>query len=338
MKKILVTGGAGYIGSHTVVELVKYGFEPIIIDDFRNSEKFVLSRLEKIAGKEIRCYDLDCSQSQNLDFVFQENEIDGIIHFAAYKAVGESVEDPLKYYQNNVGSLVTLLNKAEEYKVHNLVFSSSCTVYGEPESGVVDENSPVSTPMSPYGHTKIICEEILQNTFHSPNSNLSSVILRYFNPIGAHESGLIGELPLGVPNNLVPFITQSAIGKRGPITVFGNDYDTKDGTCVRDYIHVSDLAKAHVEALCFLEKEDRLIEYFNVGTGNGVTVSEIIESFENVNSVKLDWKFGNRRPGDVEKVYADTTKVKKSLNWSCLYSVDEALKHAWVWEQNLVKK
>lgn len=338
MKNILVTGGAGFIGSHTVVEIVKAGYNPIIIDDFRNSERFVLDRLKTITGMDLKVYDLDCGVEENLEKVFSENTIDGIIHFAAYKAVGESVEKPLEYYKNNVGSLVALLKVCERKNINNLVFSSSCTVYGEPDSGIVSEDLEISKPMSPYGHTKIICEEILQNTFKSPNSNLSAVILRYFNPIGAHESGLIGELPIGNPNNLVPFITQSAIGKRGPLKVFGSDYSTNDGTCIRDYIHVSDLAVAHVKSLEMLFAGDRQLEILNVGTGDGVSVLEIIQKFEKTNNIKLNWEFADRRPGDVEKVYADASKVKKSLNWSCQYSVEDALLHAWNWEKNLQEK
>ena len=338
MKNILVTGGAGFIGSHTVVEIVKAGFNPIIIDDFRNSEKFVIDRLEKITGRTLKVYDSDCGKEQNLKQIFDENEVDGVIHFAAYKAVGESVENPLSYYENNVASLVTLLKVCAEYNVNNLVFSSSCTVYGEPENGIVSEEMEISKPVSPYGHTKIICEDIIQNTFKAPTSNLSAMILRYFNPIGAHESGLIGELPLGHPNNLVPFITQSAIGKRGPLKVFGKDYNTNDGTCIRDYIHVSDLASAHVKALEVLFNNDRQIKVLNIGTGNGVSVLEIIQKFQDTNDVKLDWEFAERRSGDVEKVFADASKVKKSLNWSCNYSVEDALKHAWNWEKQLQEK
>jgi len=337
MKKILVNGGAGYIGSHTVVELVKAGFQPIILDDFRNSQKFIINRIEEITGEKIRVYSLDCSAKENLLKIFEENKIEGIIHFAAYKAVGESVDEPLKYYENNVGSLVTLLQIAQEKNISKLVFSSSCTVYGEPKSGIVSEEMPIAQPTSPYGHTKIICEDIIQNTFKSPKSSLSSVILRYFNPVGAHESGLIGELPIGVPNNLVPFITQSAIGERGPLSVYGKDYDTPDGTCIRDYIHVCDLAKAHVKALYLLFDSEKICETINVGTGNGVSVLEIIQKFEEANGLKLDWNFAERRAGDVEKVYADATKVKKSLNWSCEYTIEDALKHSWNWQLQLQK-
>ena len=336
MRQILVTGGAGYIGSHTIVELVKSGFEPIIIDDFRNSERFVLDRLNKLTQSNIKCYDLDCNNSQNLDQVFSENRIDGVIHFAAYKAVGESVEKPILYYENNVGSLLKLIQAMEKHQVNNLVFSSSCTVYGEPDSGVVSESSPISQPMSPYGHTKLICEDILKNIIALGESSLKVILLRYFNPIGAHESALIGELPLGKPNNLVPFITQSAVGKRGQLQVFGKDYDTPDGTCIRDFIHVSDLANAHVKSLDqLLEKRDLRFEVYNVGTGNGVSVLELIQKFEEVNNIKLNWEFTERRLGDVEKIYADDSKIKNSLNWSCKFSIEDALKHAWNWEKSL---
>jgi UDP-glucose 4-epimerase len=336
MKKILVTGGAGYIGSHTVVELLNAGYQPIIIDDFRNSEPFILERIEKITNKEVICYDLDCNNKENLIKVFSEHSIEGVIHFAAYKAVGESVEKPLEYYENNVGSLVSILKIMNQFQCKNLVFSSSCTVYGEPESGIVNEDSPVVKAKSPYGQTKVICEDIIKDTIAS-SSNLSSVILRYFNPIGAHESGLIGELPIGHPNNLVPFITQSAIGKRGPLTIFGNDYNTIDGTCVRDYIHVVDLAIAHIKALDLLFESSKELEILNVGTGNGNSVLELVEKFEKINEIKVNWEYGNRRDGDVEKVFADATKVKKSLNWSCKYSTEDALKHAWNWEKQLQK-
>ncbi len=336
MKKILVTGGAGYIGSHTYIELVESGYQPIIIDDFRNSEKFVIDRLQDVTGSSVIIYDLDCNNEKNLEKVFSEHDIDGVIHFAAYKAVGESVENPLKYYDNNIGSLVKLLKVMTKFNVHVLVFSSSCTVYGEPDNLVVSEDFPLSEPTSPYGHTKLICERIIENSIQSKSCNIRGLILRYFNPIGAHKSGLIGELPLGYPNNLVPYITQAAAGKRGQIQVFGNDYDTEDGTCIRDFIHVSDLASAHVEALNKLISDPNLkLDVLNIGTGTGTSVLELINKFEKINNIKLDWEFSDRRPGDVEKIYADCSKVKKSLNWSCKYSVDDALEHAWNWEKSL---
>lgn len=336
MAKILVTGGAGYIGSHTIVELIQAGFEPVIMDDFRNSQKFILDRLKLLTGQSILCYDLDCNNEINLNKVFTENKIQGVIHFAADKAVGESVEEPLKYYENNVGSLVQLLKAMEKHQVDNLVFSSSCTVYGEPESGIVSESSPLSPPTSPYGHTKLLCEEILQGIEKLSKLSFKVIDLRYFNPIGAHESGLIGELPLGHPNNLVPFITQSAAGKRGQLKVFGDDYNTPDGTCIRDFIHVSDLASAHVKALDYLLSASSItFEVFNVGTGQGISVLELIEKFQKVNNIQLDWEFTDRREGDVEKIYADNSKIKKSLNWSNRYSIEEALKHAWNWEKSL---
>ncbi|MEZ4936141.1 MAG: UDP-glucose 4-epimerase GalE [Crocinitomicaceae bacterium] len=336
MAQILVTGGAGYIGSHTIVELIQSGYEPIILDDFRNSERFVIDRLEKLTQIKIKCYDLDCNNHDNLEQVFTENKIVGVIHFAAYKAVGESVKQPVKYYENNIGSLLKLLQVMEKFKVNHLVFSSSCTVYGEPKSGIVSEQSPLAQPKSPYGHTKLICEDILKGIIELGSSSLKVVLLRYFNPIGAHESGLIGELPLGKPNNLVPFITQSASGKRGELQVFGNDYQTPDGTCIRDFIHVSDLAEAHVRSLeLILNENSNRLEIFNVGTGNGVSVLELIERFEQVNALDLNWSFAERRPGDVEKIYADNTKIKNSLNWSCRFTLDDALKHAWNWEKSL---
>lgn len=336
MKKILVTGGAGYIGSHTIVELSEAGYDPIIIDDFRNSDKIVLEKLEQLIEKTIIYYDLDCNKESNLKKVFSEHNIEGVIHFAAYKAVGESVEKPLIYYDNNVGSLVKLMSVMNEFSVEALVFSSSCTVYGEPIDSIVSEESPLQEPESPYGRTKLICEKIIQETVNSGSSSVRSMILRYFNPIGAHESALIGELPIGYPNNLVPYITQSASGKRGKLSVFGNDYKTPDGTCIRDFIHVCDLASAHVEALNKLFcSNDVKIDIYNIGTGSGTSVLELIQKFESVNNIKLDWEFSERRAGDIEKIYANSSKVKNSLNWTCKYSVDDALKHAWNWEKSL---
>ncbi|WP_439880980.1 UDP-glucose 4-epimerase GalE [Pontibacter sp. MBLB2868] len=335
--KILVTGGAGYIGSHTVVELVEAGFEPIIIDNFSNSKESALEGIKAILHKSIICHTIDCTDAAALRKVFeQEQDIQGVIHFAAYKAVGESVEEPLKYYHNNVGSLVTLLQVMAEFKVFNLVFSSSCTVYGIPEKLPVTEQTPVQKANSPYGNTKKICEEILTDLASSGNSNIKSIALRYFNPIGAHPSAKIGELPLGVPNNLVPFITQTAAGIREQITVFGNDYDTPDGTCIRDYVHVVDLAKAHVVAVeRLLQNKAESIEFYNVGTGTGNTVLEAIHAFEHATGQKLNYKIGPRRAGDVPKIYADVTKATEVLGFKTTSTLEEAMQSAWDWQLSL---
>ncbi len=332
---ILVTGGAGFIGSHTVVSLKKAGFNAIIIDDFSNSNQNVLEGIEKIIGSKPVSYVGNCSNENLLDQIFSENKIDGVIHFAASKAVGESVANPLKYYQNNVGSTVTLLKKILEYKITNLVFSSSCTVYGQPETLPVTENSPVQVAMSPYGNTKQICEEIILETVNA--SDLKAISLRYFNPIGAHKSGLIGELPIGIPANLVPFITQTAAGIRESLSVFGNDYPTKDGTCVRDYIHVEDLAEAHVAALNKLINLPNKAHYdvFNIGTGTGNTVLEVINAFEKVSGQKLNYEIKPRREGDITSVYADVSKSKNELGWEAKTSLEESIALAWAWQQNL---
>lgn len=337
--KILVTGGAGYIGSHTVVELVGAGYEPVIIDNFSNSEESALAGIAAILGRDIPCHRIDCTDAEALRQVFkQEQNIQGVIHFAAYKAVGESVAEPLKYYHNNVGSLVTLLQVMEEYKVYNLVFSSSCTVYGIPEQLPVTEETPVQKANSPYGNTKKVCEEILTDLANSGNSSIKATALRYFNPIGAHPSARIGELPLGVPNNLVPFITQTAAGIRKELTVFGNDYDTPDGTCIRDFIHVVDLAKAHVVAVeRLLQGKAQSIEFFNVGTGTGYSVLEAISAFEKASGQKLNYKIGPRRAGDVPKIYADVTKSTKELGFETTSTLEEAMKSAWDWQVSLQK-
>lgn len=335
-KKILVTGGAGYIGSHTVVELINSGYEPIIIDNFSNSEKNVIDGLKEITGKNIKVYEGDCNDKLFLSNLFKkEKNIDGVIHFAAYKAVGESVQEPLKYYFNNINSLVVLLETMEQNDCNNIVFSSSCTVYGQPDKLPVTEETPKKPAESPYGNTKKIGEDILTD-YQKSGGNIKSVALRYFNPIGAHPTGKIGELPLGVPNNLVPFVTQTAAGIRKEFTIFGNDYNTKDGTCVRDFIHVVDLAKAHVKSLEYLDKfEKNIFDVFNIGTGNGNTVLEVVQTFEKVTGEKLNYKIGNRRPGDVEKVYANVDKATKVLHWKAELSLEESLKDAWNWQKKL---
>ncbi len=335
MAKILVTGGTGFIGSHTVVELYNAGYEVIIIDNFANSSPKILQQIKAIIGVELEFVRLDlCDESKVTEFAAKYPDISGVIHFAAFKAVGESVQEPLKYYKNNFYSLINLINA---YKSSlNLVFSSSCTVYGQPDFLPVTEEAPTKKAESPYGNTKQIAEEILQETCKvSPSLNVIS--LRYFNPVGAHATALIGELPIGTPQNLVPFITQSAIGKRGPITVFGNDYDTADGSAVRDYIHVVDLAKAHVAAIKRLEgaQADSNYEVFNLGTGKGSTVLEIVNAFEQSTGEKLNYNIGPRRSGDVEKVWGDVTKSSKILGWTAELNVDDMMRSAWNWEKYL---
>ncbi len=336
-KKILVSGGAGYIGSHTVVALHKAGYEAVIVDNFSNSSKSVLKGIEEIIGVSPTLYELDCNNRQAMQQVFeQEKNIEGVIHFAAFKAVGESVNEPLKYYQNNLGSLLVLLELMEQNGVRNLVFSSSCTVYGQPDKLPVTEATPTQPASSPYGRTKQMCEDILSDLEKS-KSPVRSVALRYFNPIGAHESALIGELPNGVPNNLIPFVTQTAAGIRKELTVFGDNYNTPDGTCVRDYIHVMDLADAHIKAFEFLDKikEDSFYDTINVGTGKGNTVLEVINAFEKVSGQKLNYRIGERRPGDVEKVWANVDKANKELHWEAKYDIERSLADAWHWQQKL---
>lgn len=335
MKNILITGGAGYIGSHTAVALVESGYNPIILDDFSNSDKGVLKGLNKILSKDVKSYEGDCNDRAIVNSIFEENVISGVIHFAASKAVGESTQIPLKYYSNNINSLLVLLEVMKEYDVKNIVFSSSCTVYGQPDQLPVLESTPRKEAESPYGNTKKICEDILHDHIKS-NAGSKVIALRYFNPIGAHPSAEIGELPLGVPANLIPFVTQTAAGIREKITVFGNDYDTKDGTCVRDYIHVLDLADAHVKALEYLDKQkDNFFDIFNVGTGNGNTVLEVVQAFEKVSNQKLNYEIGARRPGDIEKVWANTDKVNKFLGWSAKYNLEDSLRDSWNWQKKL---
>jgi UDP-glucose 4-epimerase len=337
-KFILVTGGAGYIGSHTVVELYSNGYTPIILDDFRNSSKRVIEGIEKIIGEQVQFHEIDICDPAQLEQIFRNYKIDGVIHFAAYKAVGESVLEPLKYYKNNIIGLLNVLELSTKYNVRPFVFSSSCTVYGEPKGlKEVKESTPLSKPSSPYGNTKLIGEQILNDFFVSqPTAKILN--LRYFNPIGAHPSSLIGELPNGKPNNLLPYITQTAIGKLKELVVHGNDYPTKDGSCVRDYIHVCDLAKAHVKALNYLENETQgLIDAVNVGTGQGKTVIEVIETFESITGEKINWRFGPRRSGDVDEIYANSAKSKELLNWEANHSFEDAILHAWLWENKLRK-
>lgn len=334
MATILVTGGTGYIGSHTVVELFNAGYEVIAVDDFSNSDPKILDQIEKISGKKPTFVKLDlCDEQKVKEFAAAHKNIDGIIHFAAFKAVGESVQKPLAYYRNNFYSLINILTAFNSNI--KLVFSSSCTVYGQPDVLPVTEAAPVKQAESPYGNTKQIAEEILQEAC-AVTPELKVIALRYFNPVGAHASALIGELPIGVPQNLVPFITQSAIGKRGPITVFGSDYNTPDGSAVRDYIHVVDLAKAHVAAIERLQSEaGDNYEVFNIGTGKGSSVLEIITAFEKSTGEKLNYTIGARRDGDVEQTYGDVSKSKDILNWEAELGIEEMMSSAWNWEKYL---
>ncbi len=334
--KILVTGGAGFIGSHTVVALSQAGYEPIILDDFSNSDKASLKGIKKILGKPVKCYDKNCLDRKILTRILIDENIHGVIHFAAFKAVGESTQKPLKYYENNLGSLVTLLQAMHDAKVENIIFSSSATVYGLAEEMPVTELTPVQAATSPYGNTKQIGEEILKDVVTSENP-IKAIALRYFNPIGAHATGFIGELPLGVPNNLVPFITQAAAGIRPHLTVFGSDYPTPDGTCLRDYIHVVDLAEAHVLALKYLFgiKETAFYDVFNIGTGSANSVKEVIDTFERVTKTKVPHKIGDRRAGDIPELWADATKAKEFLGWSAKLGLEQCLIDAWRWQKKL---
>ncbi len=333
MKKILVTGGLGFIGSHTVVELQNTGFEVVIIDDLSNSSIDVLNNITKITGKQPAFHNIDLRIKQDVKNFFDTNKIDGIIHFAAFKAVGESVQNPLDYYENNIGSLVYLLQEMRDRNLDNFIFSSSCTVYGQADELPITENAPTKPAESPYGNTKQIGEEIIRDTCKA--NNLNAIALRYFNPIGAHDSVHIGELPLGVPQNLIPYVTQTAAGIREQLSVFGDDYDTTDGTAIRDYIHVVDLAKAHIAALQrLLEKNNKTnFEFFNVGTGKGSSVLEVIKAFENATDQKLNYKIVGRREGDITAAYADTTIANKELNWKTEKTLEEALNSSWEWQK-----
>ena len=338
-QRILVTGGTGFIGSHTTVELQEAGYEVIIIDNLSNSRADVVDGIEKITGIRPHFENIDCCDIDALDKVFSKYEgIEGIIHFAASKAVGESVEKPLLYYRNNINSLVNLLELMPKHGVKGIIFSSSCTVYGQPtpENLPVTEQSPIQKALSPYGNTKQINEEIIQDYVHS-GAHIKSIILRYFNPIGAHPPALIGELPIGVPLNLIPFVTQTAAGIREKLRVFGNDYNTPDGTCIRDYIYVVDLAKAHVKAMSRIldNPEAQPVEIFNIGTGEGVSTLQIIKRFEAVTGVKLNWEFAPRREGDIEKVWGNVDKANTILGWKADANLDDVLLSAWRWQQKL---
>jgi UDP-glucose 4-epimerase len=327
MKKILVTGGAGYIGSHTIVELIAAGYTPIIVDNLCNTSTKNIDGIEKIIDTKVKWHNVDCTEKEAMEKVFTEHEkIEGVIHFAAYKAVEESVQNPQKYYDNNMGSLEVVLKCMQENDVKNIIFSSSCSVYGMPDVLPVDENAPFKKAESPYGETKQICEGMLKTDV------CNSVALRYFNPIGSHYSALIGDCSADRPSNLVPIITEVAIGKREKITVFGDDYNTHDGTCIRDYIHVVDLAKSHVLAMDFLIKKPGK-HAFNVGSGVGVSVLDAVKAFEKVNNLKINYSIGPRRSGDIEKIYANGNLVKTKLGWEPIESLEQAMKSAWDWEK-----
>lgn len=339
-KTILVTGGTGFIGSHTTVELINAGYDVVIVDNLYNSEKSVLDGIQSITGVRPRFAEFDICDTKKLEeFFIKENSIDAIIHFAAYKAVGESVKKPLEYYRNNLLSLINLLDMMEKNGIPSLVFSSSCTVYGQPDKLPVTEDSPIKPAISPYGNTKQIGEEIIRETM-SAKSGLKAISLRYFNPIGAHPSAKIGELPRGVPENLVPFITQTAMGLREELKIFGSDYNTPDGSCIRDYLHVVDLAKAHVVAVQRLVhgKNKKNYEVFNLGTGTGVSVFEAIKSFERVSGVKLKYSITGRREGDIEKIWADPSLANNELGWKTQSTLDEAMETAWRWENKIRNK
>ena len=333
---VLVSGGAGYIGSHTTVELVEAGYDVVIVDNLSNSEMKAVEGVRKITGVEVPFEQVDCTDKEALSKVFDKYKFNSIIHFAASKAVGESVQKPLLYYRNNLLSLITILELMRDKGVRNLVFSSSCTVYGQPEVLPVTEQTPRQPATSPYGNTKQICEDILRDTVHA-YPELFGIALRYFNPIGAHPSALIGELPKGVPMNLVPYITQTAAGIRECLSVFGDDYDTPDGSAIRDYIDVNDLARAHVVAVDRMGggKSKSNYEYFNIGTGRGLSVLELISEFEKATGIKLNYKIVGRRAGDIEKIWADTTYANKELGWSAKRSIGETLLSAWNWEKKL---
>ena len=343
-KKVLVSGGAGYIGSHVTVELIEAGYDVVVADNMSNCDMTCFEGVKKITGRDdIPFYQIDCCDYAAVDQLFSEQNIDAVIHFAAFKAVGESVAEPIMYYRNNLVSFLNILEVAKNHGGCNVLFSSSATVYGEAEVLPVTEQTPRLPATSPYGNTKQMCEDILRDVVTATSAGqgvINGIALRYFNPIGAHPSALIGELPRGVPNNLVPFITQTAIGKRECLSIFGNDYPTEDGTCLRDYIDVVDLAKAHVTAVSRMidGKMKEGYEIFNIGTGRPVSVSELVNAFEKVNNLKLNYKYVDRRPGDVVAIWADTTLANEELGWKAERSVEDTLASAWAWEQKLALK
>ena len=335
MKKVLVTGGLGYIGSHTVVALQNAGYEVVIIDDCSNAEENFLDRITSITNQKPAYFKIDLKDESSVREFFQNNNVDGIIHFAAYKAVGESVQQPLMYYRNNLVGLINVLESMQDFDVNNIIFSSSCTVYGQADQMPIDEQTPLKKPESPYGKTKQMGEEILED--FSAVSGKNVICLRYFNPVGAHESAKIGELPKGIPNNLVPYVTQTAAGIRETLSVWGDDYPTRDGTAIRDYIDVNDLADAHVKAMFRLieNKNKSNIEFFNLGTGNGSTVLEVVNAFQDANNIKVNYQIQGRREGDIVEAYANNTLAKTELGWEPTVSLEESLRNSWKWEQGL---
>ena len=333
--EVLVTGGAGYIGSHTVLALMEAGFRPVIVDDLSRSESRMLDALETLTGQKIPFHRVDCTDPVAMNLVFDAHPgLQGVIHFAAFKAVGESVAEPAAYYRNNIGSTAVLLESMKSHGVSCFVFSSSCTVYGEPEHIPVNESAPILPAQSPYGYTKQVCEQLIRD-FTASQPSFRCALLRYFNPIGAHPSGLLGELPIGRPNNLVPFLTQAAAGWREPLTIFGDDYPTPDGTCIRDYIHVMDLAEAHVAALQHLPTQGW--DVFNLGTGSGHSVTEVVDAFESATQTRAPHRIGPRRPGDVTAIYADNSKATQTWGWQAKRSLAEALTDAWRWQCTLTQ-
>lgn len=338
MKKILVTGGLGYIGSHTVVALQNAGFKVVIIDDLSNTTVDVLYKIESISGVLPQFHQIDLKDERLVQNFFKSEQVDGIIHFAAYKAVGESVEKPLLYYRNNIVGLLNVLEAMEMYQVDHFIFSSSCTVYGQADMMPINEQTPLKQPEAPYGNTKKIGEEIISDFVKASSKN--AIALRYFNPVGSHTSGFLGELPNGVPNNLLPYVTQTAMGIREQLGVFGNDYDTRDGTAIRDYIDVNDLADAHVKAMQRLlaNKNKKALEFFNLGSGTGSTVLEIVQAFENANQIKITYEIKPRRGGDIEQAYADFSLAKQELNWEPTTSLETSMQSAWKFQQIVNKK
>ena len=328
-KDILVTGGAGYIGSHTIVELYKSGYRPIIVDNLCNSSFDNIKGIEEIIQNKVTFYRVDCTDFKKMDMVFSnEVNIEAIIHFAAYKSVEESVREPKKYFSNNIGSLEVILDLMDKYKIKNIIFSSSCTVYGNPDKLPVDELAPFKKAESPYGETKQLCENLIQK------SKFNSISLRYFNPIGSHKTCLIGDCSADKPNNLIPIICEVAIGKRNSMKIFGNDYNTNDGTCVRDYIHVVDLARAHVKAVDYILNEINVKTTYNIGVGKGISVKQVIDTFEKINEIKIRYEIGPRRKGDVENIYSNSDKIFKDIGWFPVKTLESALRTAWGWEKN----
>ncbi|MDD7305233.1 MAG: UDP-glucose 4-epimerase GalE [Peptoniphilaceae bacterium] len=330
---ILLAGGAGYIGSHTAVELLNSDHDIVVVDNYSNSDPSVIDRIKEITKKDFKSYEADIRDKKNLEKIFKENKIDGVIHFAGLKAVGESTKMPLAYYRNNIDTTLTLLEVMEEFKVNKFIFSSSATVYGEENKVPYGEDMPRGKATSPYGWTKIMMEQILEDAARA-NTDLSVIILRYFNPIGAHKSHLIGELPSGIPNNLMPYVTQVAIGKLPKLTIYGGDYDTPDGTCRRDYIHVVDLARAHVMAVEYA-KDKKGVDIFNVGTGSPYSVLDIVKAFEKANGLKINYEIGDRRAGDLQDSWADVQKIEKVLGFKTQYDLVDMCKDSWEWEKNI---